>query len=165
MSSVNVTLKPRIDDAVAQKRLNFGAKGSRCIGRYRERHIFELSHVWIAILDRDPKAMLSGLVSAAAVVKITGENENGTGGHINRDAFSFLRLAIVRPAVTSRYDLGRPVLGGEIIHGFSMALIFGVLIGTYSSIYIASPVTLALGIKKEDLMPVKKEGEDLNKHP
>ena len=56
-------------------------------------------------------------------------------------------------------------LGGEIIHGFSMALIFGVLIGTYSSIYIASPVTLALGIKKEDLMPVKKEGEDLNKHP
>ena len=56
-------------------------------------------------------------------------------------------------------------LGGEIIHGFSMALIFGVLIGTYSSIYIASPVTLALGIRKEDLMPVKKEGEDLNKHP
>ena len=56
-------------------------------------------------------------------------------------------------------------LGGEIIHGFAMALIFGVLIGTYSSIYIASPVTLALGIKKEDLMPVKKEGEDLSSHP
>ncbi len=52
-------------------------------------------------------------------------------------------------------------LGGEIIHGFSMALIFGILIGTYSSIYIASPVTLMLGIKKEDLMPVKKEGVDL----
>ena len=56
-------------------------------------------------------------------------------------------------------------LGGEIIHGFAMALIFGVLIGTYSSIYIASPVTLALGIKKEDLMPVKKEGADVNSHP
>jgi len=56
-------------------------------------------------------------------------------------------------------------LGGEIIHGFAMALIFGVLIGTYSSIYIASPVTLALGIKKEDLMPVKKEGEDLSSRP
>ena len=57
------------------------------------------------------------------------------------------------------------LLGGEIIHGFSMALIFGVLIGTYSSIYIASPVTLTLGIKKEDLMPVKKEGVDLeNQH-
>ena len=56
-------------------------------------------------------------------------------------------------------------LGGEIIHGFSIALIFGVLIGTYSSIYIASPVTLALGIKKEDLMPVKKEGLDLENQP
>ena len=56
-------------------------------------------------------------------------------------------------------------LGGEIIHGFSMALIFGVLIGTYSSIYIASPVTLTLGIKKEDLMPVKKEGVDLENQP
>jgi preprotein translocase subunit SecF len=56
-------------------------------------------------------------------------------------------------------------LGGEIIHGFSVALIFGVLIGTYSSIYIASPVTLALGIKKEDLMPVKKEGADIENQP
>ena len=56
-------------------------------------------------------------------------------------------------------------LGGEIIHGFSMALIFGVLIGTYSSIYIASPVTLTLGIKKEDLMPVKKEGVNLENQP
>ena len=56
-------------------------------------------------------------------------------------------------------------LGGEIIHGFSMALIFGVLIGTYSSVYIASPVTLTLGIKKEDLMPVKKECVDLENQP
>ncbi len=53
----------------------------------------------------------------------------------------------------------------SIIHGFSIALIFGVLIGTYSSIYIASPVTLALGIKKEDLMPIKKEGLDLENQP
>ena len=57
------------------------------------------------------------------------------------------------------------LLGGEIIHGFSMALIFGVLVGTYSSIYIASPVTLTLGIKKEHLMPVKKEGVDLENRP
>ena len=57
------------------------------------------------------------------------------------------------------------LLGGEIIHGFSVALIFGVLIGTYSSIYIASPVTLMLGIKKEDLMPVKKEGVNLENQP
>ena len=49
-------------------------------------------------------------------------------------------------------------LGGEIIRPFSTALIVGVLIGTYSSIYVASPVTLILGISKQDLMPVEKEG-------
>ncbi len=51
--------------------------------------------------------------------------------------------------------------GGEIIHSFSLALIIGVLIGTYSSLYVASPITLILGISKQDLMPVEKEGADL----
>ena len=48
-------------------------------------------------------------------------------------------------------------LGGELIRPFSSALIVGVIIGTYSSIYVASPVTLALGISKQDLMPVEKD--------
>ena len=53
--------------------------------------------------------------------------------------------------------------GGELIHGFATALLFGVFIGTYSSVYIASAVALALGVSKEDLIPeeVEKEGEDL----
>ncbi|MCP4285486.1 MAG: protein translocase subunit SecF [Gammaproteobacteria bacterium] len=50
------------------------------------------------------------------------------------------------------------VFGGEIIHGFALALIIGVVIGTYSSIYVASTAVLMLGISKADLMPVKKEG-------
>jgi len=50
------------------------------------------------------------------------------------------------------------VIGGELIHGFSTALIIGVLVGTYSSIYIASSSVLLLGISKQDLMPVKQEG-------
>ncbi|NNG11816.1 MAG: protein translocase subunit SecF [Halobacteria archaeon] len=50
------------------------------------------------------------------------------------------------------------IFGGEVIHSFSIALILGVLVGTYSSIYVASPAALALGISKADLMPVKKEG-------
>jgi preprotein translocase subunit SecF len=49
-------------------------------------------------------------------------------------------------------------LGGEIIHGFAFALLIGVLIGTYSSIYVASTSILRLGVSKADLMPVKKEG-------
>ena len=56
-------------------------------------------------------------------------------------------------------------VGGEIIHSFSAALIIGVMIGTYSSIYIASPVILALGVSKQDLMPVEKEGVDLPDSP
>ncbi|MEM7026920.1 MAG: protein translocase subunit SecF [Pseudomonadota bacterium] len=57
------------------------------------------------------------------------------------------------------------IFGGEIIHSFATALIIGVLIGTYSSIYVASPVTLALGISKEDLMPVEKEGAEVDSMP
>ena len=76
-----------------------------------------------------------------------------------------LRRTLMTSFTTLLVLLALFFLGGEIIHGFATALIFGVLIGTYSSIYIASPVTLALGIKKEDLMPVKKEGEDLSSQP
>ncbi|MCC5851541.1 MAG: protein translocase subunit SecF [Alkalimonas sp.] len=52
--------------------------------------------------------------------------------------------------------------GGELIHGFATALLFGVVIGTYSSVYIASSISLLLGISREDLMPppVEKEGEN-----
>jgi preprotein translocase subunit SecF len=56
-------------------------------------------------------------------------------------------------------------LGGESLHGFSLALILGIVIGTYSSVYVASPVTLALGVSKQDLMPVVKEGAELDKRP
>ncbi len=57
------------------------------------------------------------------------------------------------------------VFGGESIHSFATALIVGVIVGTYSSIYVASPVTLTLGVTKEDLMPVQKEGEELDSLP
>jgi preprotein translocase subunit SecF len=49
--------------------------------------------------------------------------------------------------------------GGSIIHGFALALIVGVIIGTYSSIYVASTSVILMGVSKADLMPVKKEGE------
>ena len=57
--------------------------------------------------------------------------------------------------------------GGQTIHSFAEALIVGVFIGTYSSIYIASSLALALGVSREDLMPpeVEKEGEDLEPMP
>ncbi|HHM05868.1 MAG TPA: protein translocase subunit SecF [Gammaproteobacteria bacterium] len=57
------------------------------------------------------------------------------------------------------------LLGGEVIHNFALALILGIVVGTYSSIYVASSAALALGISKADLMPVKKEGADLDGRP
>ncbi len=56
-------------------------------------------------------------------------------------------------------------LGGEVIHNFSIALLFGVIFGTYSSIFIASPMALILGISPEDLMIPVKEGAELDSRP
>ncbi len=56
-------------------------------------------------------------------------------------------------------------LGGELIHSFATALIVGVVIGTYSSIFVASATTLALGVEKADLMPVEKEGAEVDSRP
>ncbi len=51
-------------------------------------------------------------------------------------------------------------LGGEVIHAFATALIIGVLVGTYSSIYVATTSALALGISRSDLLLPEKEGEE-----
>jgi preprotein translocase subunit SecF len=58
-------------------------------------------------------------------------------------------------------------LGGEIIHSFALALIVGVVVGTYSSVYIAGAAALALGVSKADLMPVvvDKEGVEIDSKP
>lgn len=55
-------------------------------------------------------------------------------------------------------------LGGELIHAFAIALIIGILVGTYSSIYVASSMVITLKITAESMMPVKKEGEDQEGH-
>ena len=55
--------------------------------------------------------------------------------------------------------------GGEIIHGFAFTLIVGVIVGTYSSIYVASSTLLLLGVSKYDLMEVEKEGATIDARP
>ena len=52
------------------------------------------------------------------------------------------------------------LLGGEMINGFAIALIVGVVIGTYSSIYVAANALLVMGVSKEDLMIPVKEGAE-----
>ncbi|MER2533025.1 MAG: protein translocase subunit SecF [Candidatus Competibacter sp.] len=50
--------------------------------------------------------------------------------------------------------------GGVVMHGFSIAMIVGIVVGTYSSIYIASASALYLGVSREDLLPRAKETAD-----
>jgi len=57
------------------------------------------------------------------------------------------------------------LFGGELIHNFAIALIVGVFIGTYSSIYVASNMLLTLGLQREDLMPSEKEDAEINELP
>ncbi len=76
---------------------------------------------------------------------------------VNRSLNQTLSRTLMTSVTTMLVLIALFFLGGEIIHGFSLALILGVLIGTYSSIYVASTAALAMGISKQDLMQVVKE--------
>lgn len=51
-------------------------------------------------------------------------------------------------------------LGGASVHSFSVALMVGVIVATYSSIYVSTGLAVALGISREDLLPPKQEEQD-----
>lgn len=78
---------------------------------------------------------------------------------INRSINQTLPRTILTSLTTFIVVMALLILGGEVIRGFSIALLIGVIVGTYSSIFVASPVILMLGISREDMIPVVKEGE------
>lgn len=80
---------------------------------------------------------------------------------VNSSLNQTLSRTIMTSVTTLLVVLALFFVGGELIHGFASALIIGVVVGTYSSIYIASSTALSLGVNKTDLMPVKKEGEEI----
>jgi preprotein translocase subunit SecF len=79
---------------------------------------------------------------------------------INRSINQTLARTLMTSVTTLLVLVALFIFGGELIHGFATALIIGVLVGTYSSIYIASSTALLLGVTKQDLMPPEKEGAD-----
>ena len=79
---------------------------------------------------------------------------------INRSLNQTLSRTLMTSLTTLLVLVALFFLGGELIHGFATTLIIGVVIGTYSSIYVASTLTLWLGVQKADLMPVQKEGAE-----
>lgn len=76
---------------------------------------------------------------------------------INTSVNQTLSRTLITSGTTLLVLLALFLFGGEIIHGFALALIVGVVIGTYSSIYVASSSVIFMGVSRADLMPVQKE--------
>ena len=57
------------------------------------------------------------------------------------------------------------IFGGELIKGFSLALIIGIFIGTYSSIYVVANMLLSMSITQEDLAVPEPEGAEFDEMP
>ncbi|TDJ43179.1 MAG: protein translocase subunit SecF [Gammaproteobacteria bacterium] len=76
---------------------------------------------------------------------------------INRSLNQTLGRTVVTSFTTLLVLLALLIFGGELIRGFAIALIIGVFVGTYSSIYVASNMLMVLGIRREDLVVPERE--------
>lgn len=79
---------------------------------------------------------------------------------INQSLTETLARTLVTSFTTLLVLAALATFGGEMIFGFAIALLVGVVIGTYSSIYVAANSLLMLGVSKEDLIVPVKEGAD-----
>lgn len=79
---------------------------------------------------------------------------------INESLTQTFGRTIITSLTTLAVLLALFFVGGALIHNFSSALIIGIIVGTYSSIYVAANVLIMMNISSEDLMPVVKEGEE-----
>lgn len=84
---------------------------------------------------------------------------------VNRSLNETLSRTMMTSMTTLIVLLALFIFGGELIHNFAFSLIVGVVVGTYSSIYVASSAAVALGISKADLQPVEKEGANIDSTP
>ncbi|MEO7387126.1 MAG: protein translocase subunit SecF [Gammaproteobacteria bacterium] len=124
------------------------------------------------------------LSSLAAVLAIVGYSVNDTVVVFDRIRENFRKIrrgtaeeimnlsvnetlsrTIMTSFVTLLVVVSMLIFGGETLRGFSIALIIGILVGTYSSIYIASATALALGAAPTDLMPAKKDKDAVDALP
>ena len=84
---------------------------------------------------------------------------------MNSSLSQTLSRTLVTSLTTALVLIALLVFGGETIRGFAIALLAGVVIGTYSSIYVAANLLLALKITKEDLIPPPKEESEIDEMP
>jgi preprotein translocase subunit SecF len=84
---------------------------------------------------------------------------------VNRSINETMSRTIITSGTTLMVVAALFLFGGPVIHGFALALIVGIVTGTYSSIYVATAAAVMLGVTRADLAPVKKEGEGLGSLP
>ncbi|KAA3651656.1 MAG: protein translocase subunit SecF, partial [Proteobacteria bacterium] len=106
----------------------------------------------IVVFDRIRENFLSGRKAETEAIINTSINQT-------------LSRTVVTSFTTMLVLFALYFFGGDLINSFAFALIVGVMIGTYSSIFVASTATLALGVSREDLIPVAKEGGSLDHIP
>ena len=123
---------------------------------------------WFGI-DFDLKAL-------AGLLAVIGYSLNDTIVVFDRVRENFVKLRRVTPIeimnISINQTLSRTIMtsvltlfvvvalfvyGGETIHGFSLALIIGIVIGTYSSIYVAGSLAVVMGLSSSDFMPAVKK--------
>ena len=79
---------------------------------------------------------------------------------VNQATNQTLSRTIMTSALTLLVVLALFLMGGSMLHGFALALIIGIVIGTYSSIYVAGSLALVLGVNRQSLLPPSKEALD-----
>lgn len=116
------------------------------------------------------------LIALAAVLTVIGYSLNDTIVIFDRIRENFRKLrkaapidvvnqainqtlsrTIMTSVVTLLVVFALFFLGGSMLRGFSLALIIGIIVGTYSSIYVAGSLSLALGLNRQHLLPLPKE--------
>lgn len=124
------------------------------------------------------------LNALAAVLAIMGYSLNDTIVILDRIRENFRTMRKAEPVTVVNASLNQTLsrtintslltllavlallfFGGEMIHGFALALTIGIVVGVYSSIYIAGAMVLALGATREELLPIQKEGAALDDRP
>lgn len=84
---------------------------------------------------------------------------------LNRSINTTLSRTIITSLFTGITMAALYFFGGSAVNGFAITMLIGIVVGTLSSIFVASPILLWLGVSKQDLMPVTKDNPELARRP
>ena len=84
---------------------------------------------------------------------------------LNRSINNTLSRTIITSLFTAITMAALYFFGGPVVHGFAITMLIGIVIGTLSSIFVASPILLWLGVSKQDLMPKTRDNPELARRP